>query len=159
VLLEHGIGKPIQQIETSEAPEVALRNEERRERERAKIAEIFGRVFELHPELDSKRSLVHPAAAKVIEHHPDLAGEETKYAPPAPSSSIAPASVEQPATAPAASNGCDRVEQRPRVFALSSSPRARYSAAAANTQSLAELTPGFDSQPAPGSGYKRGAAK
>jgi hypothetical protein len=63
------------------------------------------------------RVLVHAAFAKVVEQHPELTDEEAKFRPFAPSSSIPSLSIEQPVTAPAALNGCHRVDQRPRVFA------------------------------------------
>jgi hypothetical protein len=112
----HGIGKPVPQIETPDEPEPALTNEERKERARELLAIAFGRVIEGHPELGSER----------FEDHPEPASEETKCGPPTPSSSIAPATIEQPIAAPAASNGHDRVERRPRVFAPPVSRPARY---------------------------------
>ena len=100
-----------------------LTNEERRDRACELIATAFGRVMEPHPELGSERSVVQPAFEKAIEDHPGAAAEEAIYRPPTPPpSNIAFASIEQPA----ASNGYDRIAQRPRVFVLPRSPSRRY---------------------------------
>jgi hypothetical protein len=68
--------------------------------------------------------LVAKAFAQVTEDNPELARQEAKYQPQAPSSSVPSASIEPPAAAPAAST--DLVEQRLRVFALPRSPPVRY---------------------------------
>ena len=95
-ILDRAVGKPTQLLASDADEQSVISNEERREQMRALVAKAF---------------------AQVVEDHPELAPEEAKCLSRAPASSGASGSIEQPAVKPAASNGHDRVEQRPRVFA------------------------------------------
>jgi len=78
-LLDRGWGKPTQPLAgDADEPPIAISNEERREQARVLVAKAF---------------------AQVTEDNPELARQEAKYQPPAPSSSVPSASIEPPGRA------------------------------------------------------------